>query len=239
MKESFPGTWTVVLGVWQESLILLFLKRILRILPGSGWEFIKMKVLKSNSELSINWFLPKSHYHSLSSPPPHPLSRLGFIHQNRSHRAQTGSYLRSFWPLGALTGVSVLWSYSFLPLVCVPRLTSVTQWQVTPSTMILSGIRETWLDGLVVHSSPSCPPSIRLAGLSEKFFQMSTACPPFACSTPKMSLCDSLGNCSQGSVTQLRAMSEARTGSAVKPGVGLGWGWCSESQILGATGWGG
>lgn len=63
-----------------------------------------------------------------------------------------GSSLRSFGALGALTGVSVLWSVLFAALfVC--QGTSVTWWQVTPSIMILSGIR-TWLpDGLVASCS--------------------------------------------------------------------------------------
>lgn len=34
-------------------------------------------------------------------------------------------------------------------------------------------------------------------------------------------MCDSLGNCSQDSVTRLRAVPEARAGSAVKTGIGL------------------
>lgn len=164
--------------------------------------------------------MPKSHYHS--PPPPFQglvlFIKIEVIEHRRVHISGV------FETLGALTGVSVLWSCSFLPLVCVPRLTSVTRWQVTLSTMILSGFRETWLDGLVVHSSPSGPLSIRLAGLSlRKSFRW--ARPVYLLPVlHQRCLCDSLGNCSQDSVTQLRAMSEARTGSAVKPGVGLGVG---------------
>lgn len=75
-----------------------------------------------------------------------------------------------------------------------------------------------WLPAL----SPSGPQNIRLAELSLRnaLFQMSTACLPFAFLHQRC-VCDSLGNCSQDSVTRLRAVPEARAGSAVKTGIGL------------------
>jgi hypothetical protein len=84
--------------------------------------------------------------------------------------------------------------------------------------MILSGIGDWFLDGLVVSSSPSYPQNIRLAEISLRNFSVSggMACSPFACSIPKMYV-----GFTRKLITvfchQLRAVPEARAGSAVKP----------------------
>lgn len=74
-----------------------------------------------------------------------------------------------------------------------------------------------WLPAL----SPSGPQNIRLAELSLRnaLFRMRHVC--LLPVLHQRSMCDSLGNCSQDSVTRLRAVPEAGAGSAVKPGIGL------------------